>query len=130
VNLLANFEQRPQFDMKQLCLWLICAWLCLGARAPEPAAKPIDPCKLQGAVFVVQVASFADYRVFVQDVEAFADLVVYKEEAQVYADRPGHWYLTDVRGFADFTIFIEDVEAFADFSIAYTPFRTAAGCQR
>jgi hypothetical protein len=116
--------------MKQLRLWLIGACLCLGARTPEPSAKPIDPCQLQGSVFVVQVASFADYRVFVQDVEAFADLVVYKEEADVYADRPGHWYLTDVRGFADFTIFIEEVEAFADFSIAYTPFRTAAGCQR
>jgi hypothetical protein len=116
--------------MNRLWIWLLGALCCLGARTPEPAAaKPVDPCKLQGAVYVVQVASFADYRVFVQDVEAFADLVVYKEDAQVYADRPGHWYLTDVRGFADFTIFVEDVEAFADFSIAYTPFRSAAGCQ-
>lgn len=103
--------------------------LTLGA-VPRSVPARVDPCKLQGAVYVVQAAAFADYRVFVQDVEAFADLVVYREEAEVYADRPGHWYLTDVRGFADFTIYLEDVESFADFSIAYTPFRTAAGCQR
>lgn len=99
----------------------------LGAR-PAPMAPPPEPCKLYGAVYIEQTASFADFRVFVQDVEAFADLVVYKEEADIYADRAGHWYFTDVKGFADFSIYLEDVEAFADFSIAYTPFRTAAGC--
>lgn len=88
-----------------------------------------DYCKLYGAVYVEDVAAFANYKVFVEDIESFADLVVYKENTEAFADQPGYWYFTDVKGFADFTIYLEPVKSFADFSIAYTEFRTAVGCQ-
>lgn len=115
--------------MKQL--WgILLVPMMMGSVSPRSTPESTSPCDLQGAVYVISVASFADHRVFIQEVEAFADLVVYKEEAELYADRPGHWYLTDTQSAADFTIYLEDVEAFADFSIAYTPFRTAAGCSR
>ncbi|MEM9984634.1 MAG: DUF6150 family protein [Bacteroidota bacterium] len=113
-------------------------WLCMmggmlgiSMHPPEDTRlvpKDLDPCKLYGAIYVEQTAAFADYRVFVQDIEAFADLVVYKESGDLYADQTGLWYLTDTKSFADFSIYIEDVEAFAQFTIAYTPFRSAAGC--
>ena len=87
-----------------------------------------DFCKLKGAVYIEEVANFANYRVFVEEVEAFAQLKVFKEEAETFATEAGYWYFTDVRGFADFTIYIEDVKGFADFSIAYTEYRSSAGC--
>jgi hypothetical protein len=86
-------------------------------------------CDLYGAVFIEEVAGFANYRVHVEDVEAFADLLVFKEDAQAFANEPGHWYITDVKAFADFTIYVEEVKGFADFSIFYTDFRTTAGCR-
>ncbi len=107
--------------------WLSLVSLFLLGAMPAPSTPP-DICKLKGSVYIEQTASFADFRVFVQDVEAFADLVVYKEQGEIFADKPGHWYITDVKSFADFSIYIEDVEAFADFTIAYTPFQSAAGC--
>lgn len=94
-----------------------------------PADTPPEYCKLMGAVYVENVAAFANYRVFVEEIESFADMVVFKEDSEGFANEPGHWYFTDVRGFADFTIYVEDVKGFADFSIAYTEFRTTVGCQ-
>ncbi|MEM6345999.1 MAG: hypothetical protein AAF927_19045 [Bacteroidota bacterium] len=88
-----------------------------------------DVCDLYGVVFVESVAAFADHRVFVEDTEGFADLVVFKEDNEAFANERGHWHITTVKAFADFTIYVEDVKGFADFSIAYTDFRTAAGCQ-
>lgn len=88
-----------------------------------------DVCELRGAVFVETVAAFADYRIFIEDSEGFADLIVYKENSEAFANEYGHWYFTTNKGFADFTVFIEDVKGFADFSVAYTDFRTAAGCR-
>ena len=96
--------------------------------APEPPVLQ-DICDLQGAVFFESVAAFADYRIFVQDIEGFADLVVYWEDTEGFANQPGYWYRTEVKGFADFTVYVEEVENFADFSVAYTDYRTAAGCQ-
>jgi Family of unknown function (DUF6150) len=90
----------------------------------------VDPCKLQGSVFIEQVESFADYKVFVEDVENFADLLVFKELARSFADRPGLWYITDVRGFADFTVAFTPVKGFADFSIYFTDFKSIAGCRK
>ncbi|MDX2286574.1 MAG: hypothetical protein NW241_20575 [Bacteroidia bacterium] len=98
---------------------------------PRPAAPPPrELCRLSGTVYVEQVRAFATYKVYVQDLEAFADLVVFREEMEGMAVEPGHWYLTDQRAFADFTIFIEEAETFADFTVAYTPFSSAAGCRR
>lgn len=87
-----------------------------------------DICQLYGTYYVEEVAAFAQYRVFVEDNEAFADLKVYEEETEAFANRPGYWHETDVKAFADFTIYKEQVKGFADFSIAYTTFRTSAGC--
>lgn len=95
---------------------------------PETLPDQQDYCKLKGAVFIEEVANFADYRVFIEDVDAFAQLNVFKEEAETFATEPGYWYFTDVRGFADFTIYVEDVKGFADFTIAYTEYRSSAGC--
>ena len=103
--------------------------LLLTGQARVPQGK-VDPCKLQGAVFVEQVESFADYKVFVEDVEGFADLLVFQEQARGFADRPGLWYFTDVRGFADFTVAFTQVKGFADFSIYYTEFKSIAGCRK
>lgn len=100
------------------------------ASNPAPEASPArDICDLYGAVYVESVAAFADHRVFVEDTEGFADLVIYKEDSEAFANDRGHWYITNVKAFADFTIYVEEVKGFADFSIAYTEFRTAAGCQ-
>ena len=120
-------------SLRRKLIWLCVVGALTGLSIPSPMVmelrqKDIDPCKLYGAVYVEQTAAFADYRVFVQDIEAFADLVVYKESGDLYADQTGLWYLTDTKSFADFSIYIEDVEAFAQFTIAYTPFRSAAGC--
>jgi hypothetical protein len=98
---------------------------------PDPSASYMDQpdyCKLKGSVYIEEVANFADYRVFVEDVEAFAQMNIFKEEAETFATEPGFWYFTDVRGFADFTIYIEDIKGFADFTIAYTAYRSSAGC--
>ncbi|RMG55432.1 MAG: hypothetical protein D6722_27780 [Bacteroidetes bacterium] len=99
------------------------------ALGPAPSPQP-DYCELSGAVYVVQTAAFADYRVFVYDVEGLADMVIFKENAEFLAQAPGHWFFTDVQAFADFTIYLEQTESFADFGIAFTPFSTAAGCTR
>ena len=97
---------------------------------PAPSAVPAqDYCDLHGVVYVEQVAAFADYRVYVEETESFADLVVYRENAELNADRAGHWHFTDVKSLADFSIYLEEVPGFADFSIAYTDFQAAAGCQ-
>ncbi len=90
---------------------------------------PPDYCSLYGVVYVEQVPAFADYKVFKQDIESFADMVVYREDVESYADRPGFWFFTDVKAFADFTIAYEQNEGLADFSLAFTDFRSAAGCQ-
>lgn len=93
------------------------------------ATMGIDPCQLQGAVFVESVEAFATYKVFVEDVESFADLRVYKEGTRGFADKPGRWYFTDNRAFADFTVAFVSVKAFAQFSIYYTEFQSLAGCK-
>ncbi|MEO1451066.1 MAG: DUF6150 family protein, partial [Bacteroidota bacterium] len=72
--------------------------------------------------------AFANYAVYVDDNESFADLVVYEQDVESFATSPGHWYFTSSKAFAKFTIFEEKTRSFADFSIAYTNFRTAAGC--
>ena len=110
---------------------LASSMLILGNTSYQPISKArvLDICDLQGAVYVEEVAAFAKYRVFVEDIENFADFVVFKEDNEAFANEPGHWYFTDVRGFADFTIYLEEVKGFADFSIAYTEFRTTAGCK-
>ncbi|MDP5170634.1 MAG: hypothetical protein NWR72_10340 [Bacteroidia bacterium] len=105
--------------------------LLMGAStAPAPVATPPAYCELYGAVYVEQQAAFANYRVFLQENEAFADLIVFREDGEAFADRPGFWYITDVKAFADFTIAFETNEGMANFSIAYTDFRSAAGCQK
>jgi hypothetical protein len=100
---------------------------------PTPATveKPVeeDFCKLAGQVYIEDSPSFSDYQVYVQDVESFADMLVFKESVAGFATEAGHWHFTDVRAFADFTIYIETVSGFADFSIYYTSFPSAAGCQ-
>ena len=119
--------------LRKLIFGLLCfSPLFTGYAYPEVEASspnPPDYCKLRGAVYVEDVAAFANYRVFVEDIESFADMVVFKEDSEGFANDPGHWFFTDVRGFADFTIYIEEVKGFADFSIAYTEFRTTVGCQ-
>lgn len=107
-----------------ICLSLISA----RPAAPVPAPVKVDPCQLQGLVFVESVESFADYRVYVEDVEAFADLKVFRESVGSFADRPGVWAFTDVKNFADFSIAYTDVQGFADFSVFYTDFKSLAGC--
>ena len=100
-----------------------------GSAIQRSHAQPVDDiCDLYGAVYVEEVAAFAQHRVFVEENEAFAKLKVFKQDTEAFADRPGYWYFTDVKAFADFTIYIEKVQGFADFSIAYTTFRTSAGC--
>jgi len=113
---------------KVVLIWLVCLAGLWEVSFSLPKTQP-DYCQLQGAVFIEPVAGFADYRVFVQEVESFANLVVYKEPSEAFANQPGMWFITDTKAFSDFSIFIEDVEAFSDFTIAYTPFRNAAGCQ-
>ena len=116
--------------MKNVLGLLLTGWMLAApptSSSPDGVAAP-EVCELQGSVYLEPVAAFADHQVLVREVEAFADLVVYKEEAARYADRPGHWYLTEVKAFADFSIHVEEVEALADFTIAYTTFRSAAGC--
>lgn len=104
--------------------------------APTPAltstpadAMPPRYCELYGAVYIEEVAAFADFKVYVEEIESFAKMVVYKEDVESFADRPGFWYFTDVKAFADFTIALEQNQGLADFSMAYTDFRSAAGCQ-
>jgi hypothetical protein len=87
-----------------------------------------DYCNLQGAVFIEKTAAFADYRVFIEPTIEFADLRVYKEEVASFADEAGVWYFTEVKDEASFSIYLEDSPNFADFSLAYTRFRTDAGC--
>lgn len=86
-------------------------------------------CELQGAVFVENHPSFADYRVFIEEAETFGKLKVFREDAEAFANKAGYWYFTDTRGFADFSIFIEDQKGFEDFTISFTEFRNLAGCQ-
>lgn len=112
-------------------LSLLCLLPVVLADAHQPEKRlstPPDICQLYGAVYVEQQAAFADYRVFKEDIESFAKLVVYREEAEDFADRPGFWYFTDVKAFADFTIAYEPNQGLADFTIAFTDFRSAAGC--
>lgn len=97
--------------------------------SPSSKAVPAEHCELYGAVYIEETSAFADYKVYVEDIESFAKLVVYKENVESFADRPGFWYFTDVKAFADFSISIEQNQGFADFTIAYTDFRSAAGCQ-
>lgn len=92
-------------------------------------AMPPRYCELYGAVYVEQTAAFADYKVYLEEIESFAKMVVYKEDVESFADRPGFWYFTDVKAFANFTIAFEQNQGLADFSMAYTDFRSAAGCQ-
>lgn len=120
--------------MKTFRLSPVLLLLCLlpvvlaDARQPEKRRTPPDICQLFGAVYVEQQAAFADYRVYKEEIESFAKLVVYREEAEDFADRPGFWYFTDVKAFADFTIAYESNQGLADFTIAFTDFRSAAGC--
>ncbi|MEZ4772972.1 MAG: hypothetical protein R3D00_07310 [Bacteroidia bacterium] len=101
-----------------------------GYATHKPEPRPIkDICELYGAVYVEEVAAFANYKVFVEEIESFADFVVFREDTEAFANEPGHWFFTDVKGFANFTIFVEPVKGFADFSVAYTDFRTAVGCR-
>ncbi|MEM7655217.1 MAG: hypothetical protein AAF399_03745 [Bacteroidota bacterium] len=116
--------------MKSVFTAILLGICCLPVIAgnAQPDTPPRNICQLYGAVFIETVAAFADYRVYVNDIESFADLVVYKQDTRAFADRPGHWYVTDTKAFAVFVIYVEEVEGFADFSIAYTTFQTAAGC--
>lgn len=116
--------------MKAFALISILFSWALPASQNAELAPTAGICDLYGAVYVESVAAFADHRVFIDDTEGFADLVIYKEDNEAFANERGHWYITNVKAFADFTIYVEDVKGFADFSIAYTEFRTAAGCQR
>ena len=100
--------------------------LLFASPATPPAA---EPCELQGAVYVENVAGFADYKVYVEEFESFAKMNVYKESNPAFANEPGHWYFTEIRSEADFVIFLEPVQNFADFSIFYIDFPTAAGCR-
>lgn len=121
--------------MKATVLTLMIATFSLMGYTPvdsvvtNPQTPLNDYCELYGAVFIEDVAGFANYRVHVEDVEAFAEMLVFREDARAFANDAGHWYVTDVKAFADFTIYIEEVKGFADFSVFYTDFRTTAGCQ-
>ncbi len=97
--------------------------------ADQSDSMPPRYCELYGAVYVEQTVAFADYKVYLEEIESFAKMVVYKEDVESFADRPGFWYFTDVKAFADFTIAFEQSQGLADFSMAYTDFRSAAGCQ-
>lgn len=113
-----------------LLLALLLCWpIAEGAVAPTaPALTPDNICELYGPVFRESVKAFADHAVYVDDNESFADLVVFEQDVEAFATKPGHWYFTNVKAFARFTIFEEKTRGFADFSIAYTDFRTSAGC--
>lgn len=107
-------------------LSFILSFLPLFTSPSSPA--PTDLCELQGAVYVETVAGFADYKVFVEAFEINARMNVYRETNPAFANEAGHWYFTDIRSEAQFSIFFETVPNFADFSIFYTDFPTAAGC--
>lgn len=102
-------------------------WIALAMTAPSGA--PPEYCRLSGAVFFEEVAAFADYRVYVEEYESFADMAVFLEEQPQFATEAGHWYITAQRAEADFIIYKEPVRNFAQFSIAFTPYRSAAGCR-
>jgi hypothetical protein len=109
---------------------LIWSYLSLAQPVDRPAPLAgVDPCQLQGAVYIEEVESFATYKVFVEDVEAFADLRVYKEGVRAFADKPGRWHFTDTKAFADFSVAFVPVKAFAQFSIFYTDFQSLSGCK-
>lgn len=118
-------------NMIRLTIASLVLILLTGIAAPIELTNAPPPryCDLYGTVFVEEVAAFADYRVYVEDIESFANMVVYREEVESFADRPGFWFFTDVKAFADFTIAIEPNQGLADFTMAYTDFRSAAGCQ-
>lgn len=112
-----------------LLTFLCCLPLVEGAVGPTPPpATGNDICELYGPVFKESVKAFADFAVYIEDNESFADLVVFEQDVEAFATRPGHWYFTDVKAFAKFTIFEERTRGFADVSVAYTNFRTSAGC--
>ena len=54
-------------------------------------------------------------------------MVVYKENGDIFgiSRDTGTSPMSEV---LLISLYIEDVEAFADFTIAYTPFQSAAGC--
>lgn len=108
-------------------LWSV--WMLVSPPVGRTADPTVDPCSLQGAVYVEEVESFAKYKVYVEDVESFADLRVFKEGVRSFADRPGRWHFTDNRAFADFTVAFVSVKSFAHFSIYYTEFQSLAGCK-
>ena len=114
-----------------ILLGFMCFFPQMTGHAAAPSAEKVetlDICNLYGSVYIERVAAFAQYRVYVNDIESFADLVVFKQDNRAFADRPGFWHFTETKAFADFVIYVEEVEGFADFSISYTDFQTAAGC--
>lgn len=115
--------------MNVLPLLLMAFWVIVGPLNRQQAKIAVDPCRLQGAVFVEEVESFATYRVFAEDVENFADLRVYKEPVRGFADKVGRWHFTDTKSFADFSVAFVDVKVRADFSIYYTEFQSLSGCR-
>ncbi len=127
-----NFLFIAQNNLMKWFLGIILALFSSGIEnlSPTNVENQVDICQLKGAVYIEQVANFADYVVFVEEVEAFADFLVYLEDSQSFANDPGHWYITDVRGFADFSIYIEDIRGLEDFSIYYTDYQSFAGCNR
>lgn len=115
--------------MNILPLLLMACWAIVGSSNLGRPVEAVDPCQLQGAVFVEEVEGFATYRVFVEDIENFADLSVYKEPVRGFADKPGRWHFTDTKAFADFSVAFVDVKVRADFSIYYTEFQSLSGCK-
>ena len=116
-------------NIRSLAFLSLALLMLTGVSSAPESTPPPKYCELYGAVFVEEVPAFAQYKVYLQEIESFADMVVYKEDMESYADRPGFWYFTDVKAFADFTIAFEQNEGLADFSMAYTDFRSAAGCK-
>ncbi|MEM0999346.1 MAG: DUF6150 family protein [Bacteroidota bacterium] len=109
--------------------WLLLLLAVFSGTVSAQSRNDRDPCELQGAVFIEEVESFADYRVFRENVEGFADLLVFREQARTFADRPGLWYFTDNRAMADFTIAFTETQGFDDFSVFFTDFKSIAGCR-
>ena len=106
---------------------LIILLLIIGS-SPSVFSGQVEFCKLFGAVYVVDNAREADFRVYEEESEAFCDIKVFEVESRVYADREGLWHFTDTKAFADFTIYFEPKKGLSEFSVYFIDVESFAGC--
>ncbi|WP_109831628.1 DUF6150 family protein [Reichenbachiella versicolor] len=90
----------------------------------------IDPCKVYGQIYEVELEGMADYIVYIEDSEYSADLVVYEHENSLYADHPGQWHFVENKRFANAYVYFTKRKNMADFIIAFTDTESFAGCNR